>query len=331
MMNHCNLREEEEEAYELSLLQRAIAINNEAFAHSPGMSTVPQNRTAEDLLESLKEGLGCFHALLVQRSGSCDANTALLTRSHEVSFSFGGAPLVSSNAPLAQDTSSSRTRNGDSMMTDYMSSSHQNANFTGLYLFSHPVVFDYSNVSARPHNSPCSPLPLLSWSGTRSICVLVGCNIFNLALLNHQRVVAECNTLKVRHVLLKSLQLYQSAQVLLQRRVDELQTPCRRKRMHDESSLMTEGGLIGAPGPFREEMKMLTLLLVATWNNMSQIHYFLENFAQSQFCLQRLLILIGNTRSWSRHDPLAMEFLNQVLFNVMVLRKDHHSSPAAAA
>jgi hypothetical protein len=331
MMNHCNLSDEEE-AYELSLLQRAITINNEAFVHSPGMCTVPQNRTAEDLLESLKEGLGSFHALLVQRSGSCDANTALLARSHEVSFSFSGTPLVSSTSPLAQDTSSSRTRNGDSMMTDYMSSSHQNGNFTGLYLFSHPVVFDYSNVSARPHNSPCSPLPrLLSWSGTRSICVLVGCNIFNLALLNHQRVVEECNALKVRHVFLKSLKLYQSAQVLLQRRVDELQTPYRRKMMIDESSLVTGGGLIGAPGPLREETKMLTLLLVATWNNMSQIHYFLENFAQSQFCLQRLLILIGNTRSWCRHDPLAMEFLNQVLFNVMVIRKHYHSSPAAAA
>ena len=324
-MNQTNLSDEEE-AHELLLLQRAIALSNAACVDSSEVSTILHCGNSDDRLESLKKGLTSFHALLIQRSvgGSSHANLGLNT--HEVSLSFGASMVVLLRTSQLEESSTTRS----ALVTGSTRSRHAEM-LASFYLFSYPVVFGSPSVRSMDSHPSSSMRNDSSRIGTRSISVLVGCTIFNIALLNHQRVVEEdCNVLSVGKVLMKSLRLYESAQVLLQRRLDDLEILCRQKRKQGPSTI--ERALQCAPGSFllQEEKKMLALLLIATWNNMSQIHYFLENFAQSQFCLERLLPLIANTRS-CRHDHIATDLLNQVLLNVLLLRKDPHSRPAAAA
>ena len=329
------------EASELLLLQRAIALNNAAVVHSSGGSPAFLQSGSSNDLQSLKKGLTLFHALLVHRD--CGSSTANMLTKHEVSVSLG-TPLAHLTLQLEDETTST-TRFASSL--NVSAGSLHTENFSGFYIFSHPLVFDYSittmmsNMGGRspssstPRDDTSSASLVLSRSGgTRSICVLVGCTIFNMALLHHQQVVEECKSRRDRHALVnKSLKLYESAQVLLQRRLDELLETLRRLKSTHDASPPTKRVLLCTPGSLQEESKMVTLLLIATWNNMSQIHYFLENFAQSQFCLQRLLNLIGNTRSCRQrqYDRIATDLVNQVMLNVLLLRKNPYSRPAPAA
>lgn len=308
----------------LLTLTHAMTMNNAAFAS--GIATFqPRNS-----IQSLTVALSMFQSILTPPAPPIPYSVTNVMDIEDVCMTFG-EPLMS----LTEDS----TNKILGWNHDAKKPISAALLASGYYLFNYPVVYTYeqSPLLAASYES-CHQVQVQgdshqSRGGPIFLCALVGCTVFNLALLHHSQGLVNGDS----RVLSKALKLYESANVLLQRAIDEIDR-CygEYKRIQVASgqsssspSFLEEGGGTRSASSMNVKNDVLVLVQMASWNNMSQIYHHQGCFQRSQLSLQNVAFLLRQTRSVGSYNQIAKEFVNQALLNIFLLRTSPQPAPAA--